>query len=100
MDRVTPSPDALSKMLDAIRVRSVVYCRSELGAPWGLRVRASPQAKFHLLLSGAAVLHVDDGDGVALGAGDLVLLPYGSGHAIRDKASSRAGDLDRILGAH
>jgi AraC-like DNA-binding protein len=87
-------------MLDAIRVRSVVYCRSELGAPWGLRVRASPQAKFHLLLSGAAVLHVDDGDGVALGAGDLVLLPYGSGHAIRDKASSRAGDLDRILGAH
>ena len=100
MDRVTPSADALSEMLDAVRVRSVVYCRSELGAPWGLRVRASPQAKFHLLLSGAAVLRVDDGDGVALGAGDLVLLPYGSGHAIRDKVSSRVGDLERILGAH
>jgi AraC-like DNA-binding protein len=100
MDRVTPGPDSLSEMLDAIRVRSVVYCRSELGAPWGLRVRTSPQAKFHLLLSGSALLRVDDCDDVALGAGDLVLLPHGSGHAIRDKASSRVGDLDRILEAH
>jgi AraC-like DNA-binding protein len=87
-------------MLDAIRVRSVVYCRSELGAPWGFRVEASPQAKFHLVLNGPALLRVDDGGDVALGGGDLVLLPHGSGHVIRDAAASRVRDLDRILESH
>jgi AraC-like DNA-binding protein len=100
MERVTPGPDDLSNMLDAIRVRSVVYCRSELGAPWGLRVEASPQAKFHLVLSGAALLSVEDGGDAVLEAGDLVLLPHGSGHVVRDKAGSRVRDLDRILDAH
>jgi AraC-like DNA-binding protein len=101
MERVTPDPDDLSRMLDAIRVRSVVYCRSELGAPWGLRVQASPQAKFHLVISGAALLSVDDDGGEAvLEAGDLVLLPQGSGHVVRDKEGSRVRDLDRILDVH
>jgi hypothetical protein len=99
MDRITPSPDDLSQMLDAIRVRRVVYCRSKLGAPWGLRIEASPQAKFHLVLSGAALLTVDDGGDVVLEAGDLVLLPHGSGHVVRDKTASRVRDLVRILDA-
>jgi AraC-like DNA-binding protein len=101
MDQVTPNPDDLSEMLDAIRVRSVVYCRSELGAPWGFRVGASPHAKFHLVLSGAAVLSVDGaGDDIALAAGDLVLLAHGSGHVIRDTSLSRIRDLDQILQDH
>jgi AraC-like DNA-binding protein/mannose-6-phosphate isomerase-like protein (cupin superfamily) len=100
MDRVAPRPDDLSEMLDAMRVRSVVYCRSELGAPWGLRVRASPQAKFHLVLNGSALFRLDDGDDAALEAGDLVLLPHGSGHVMRDQKVSRVRDLDRILEDH
>jgi AraC-like DNA-binding protein len=98
MDRVTPRADDLSEMLDAVRVRSVVYCRSELGAPWGFRVGPSPQAKFHLVLGGAALLRVDGStDEIALDAGDLVLLTRGSGHVISDKARSRVRDLDLIL---
>jgi AraC-like DNA-binding protein len=97
MKPVTPIVDDLSTMLGAIRVRSVVYCRSELGAPWGFRVGASPQAKFHLVLSGTAMLSVEAGDDVDLGAGDLVLLPHGSSHVMRDRATSRVRQLDRIL---
>jgi AraC-like DNA-binding protein len=101
MDRVTPRADDLSEMLEAIQARSVVYCRSELGAPWGFRVGASPQAKFHLVLRGAAVLRVDGaGDDVALDAGDLVLVPHGSAHAVQDKPASRIRDLDKILEDH
>jgi len=84
-------------MLDAIQVRSVVYCRSELGAPWGFRVGHSAQAKFHLVLGGRATLSVDNGDEVTLGAGDLALLAHGSGHVMRDNSTSRVRDLDRIL---
>src|SRR5262249_46849435 len=64
---------------------------------WGLRVAASSHAKFHLLLSGDAVFTVDDGDEVALVAGDLVLLAHGTGHVLRDKRTSRLRHLDRIL---
>jgi AraC-like DNA-binding protein len=100
MERVSPGADDLSAALDAVRVRSVVYCRSDLGAPWGFRVAASSEAKFHLILSGAAALTVDDGDEVALAAGDLVLLPRGSGHVMQDRSRSRIRPLDRILQDH
>jgi AraC-like DNA-binding protein/mannose-6-phosphate isomerase-like protein (cupin superfamily) len=100
MDRVTPGADDLSTMLEAIRVRSVVYCRSELGAPWGFRVAQSPEPKFHLILSGTALLRVDPDDDVGVAAGDLVLLPQGSGHVMCDGSTSRVRHLDRILQGH
>ena len=84
-------------MLDAIQVRSVVYCRSELGAPWGFRVGPSPQAKFHHILGGAAILSVEGAEDLTLKEGELVLLPKGSGHVMRDRASSRVRHLERIL---
>ena len=87
-------------MLDAIQVRSVVYCRSELGAPWGFRVAGSPRAKFHLVLSGAALLDSGTAKPAPLGSGDLALLPHGSGHVMRDRSTSRVRHLDRILEDH
>jgi AraC-like DNA-binding protein len=100
IDRLTPAVDGLSATLDAMRVRSVVYCRSELGAPWGFGVAASPQPKFHLVLSGPARLTLDNGDEATLQAGDLVLLPHGTGHTMRDTPTSRTRDLDVILKDH
>jgi AraC-like DNA-binding protein len=100
VDRVTPSADDLSTTLDAIRVRSVVYCRSELGAPWALRVGSSSQAKFHLLLKGSAVLSLDNGEAATLEAGDLAVIPHGSGHIVGDKAGSRIRRLDRVIEDH
>jgi AraC-like DNA-binding protein/mannose-6-phosphate isomerase-like protein (cupin superfamily) len=100
MDRVTPGPDDLSSMLEAIRVRSVVYCRSDLGAPWGFRVVQSPEPKFHLILSGTALLSIEPDDDVGVAAGDLVLLPQGSGHTMSDRSTSRVRHLDRILQDH
>jgi AraC-like DNA-binding protein len=100
IERVTPEADDLSTALDALRVRSVVYCRSELGAPWGFRISESPHAKFHIVVSGAATLSVDGGEELGLAAGDLVVLPHGSGHVMRDGSTSRIRDLDRILLDH
>jgi AraC-like DNA-binding protein len=100
MEELTsPRADELSVLLDQINVRSVVYCLSDLGAPWGLRVDGSATAKFHLVLDGRATLTLDE-PGAApaeLSAGELALLPHGSGHLIQDDRDSPARPLQHIL---
>src|SRR5580704_7182250 len=91
--------DDLSELLERINVRSVVYCRSDLGAPWGFRVDGSATAKFHLVLSGQATLTLDDPEFIPLelAAGGLVLLAHGSGHVMQDRGGSPAPPLQDIL---
>ena len=100
MEQLTaPRADELSDLLKQINVRSVVYCLSDLGAPWGLRVDGSATAKFHLVLEGRATLTLDE-PGIApteLAAGELALLPRGSGHLIQDDRGSLARPLGDIL---
>ncbi|MGH9280875.1 MAG: cupin domain-containing protein [Acidimicrobiales bacterium] len=102
MNTVTPDDDELSAVLRSVNVRSTVFCVSELAAPWGFRVEASASAKFHLLLSGTAVLTVEDDERerVPVTAGDLVLLPHGTGHVVQDQPASRVRRLERILLDH
>ena len=89
--------DGLSTLLQAIDVRSAVYCVSELSAPWGFRVDGSSVPKFHLVLEGACILTLNAEESLALECGDLVLLPGGSGHVMRDQQGSAVRHLDRIL---
>ena len=100
MEQLTaPRADELSDLLNQINVRSVVYCLSDLGAPWGLRVDSSATAKFHLVLDGRATLTLDE-PGIApteLSAGELALVPHGSGHLIQDERGSPARPLGDIL---
>ena len=93
----SPGSDDLSALLERINVRSVVYCLSDLGAPWGFRVDGSATAKFHLVLDGQATLTLDDPGAtrVTLSAGELVLLAHGSGHLMQDRGDSPARPLAR-----
>lgn len=95
----SPRSDDLSTLLERINVRSVVYCLSDLGAPWGFQVDGSATAKFHLILGGQATLTLDDPTAtrVTLSAGELVLLAHGSGHLMQDRADSPARPLDHVL---
>jgi AraC-like DNA-binding protein len=80
-----------------VKVHSTVYCLSELSAPWGFQVEDSIAAKFHLVLEGSCVLTLDTGEHVPLECGDMVILPAGTGHAVRDRVESGVRQLDRIL---
>jgi len=67
--------DVASQVLGAVRLDAKVFGRFELGAPWA--VHCPPSAghlAFYVMAEGAAVLEVEQGP-VALGAGDVVLLP-------------------------
>jgi AraC-like DNA-binding protein len=90
--------DQVSQLLRVIRIRSTVYCRSLMGAPWGFGVQAHGNPAFHVVTAGRCWLEVDGEPGqIPLAAGDLVLLPMGSRHWMRDEPTTPATELEQIL---
>src|SRR5262245_37263437 len=51
--------DALTDVLNSVRVRSTVYCPVEIGAPWGLYIAKEIGAPFFILVKGSAFLVVE-----------------------------------------
>jgi AraC-like DNA-binding protein len=101
MDLITPAhTDAITATLAAVRVRSSVYCLSELRAPWGFRVDGANVAKFHLVLDGDAWLEVPGQEPIRLGTGDLAMLLDGGGHVMRDAPDSVVLGLDSLIADH
>ncbi len=80
--------DALSTVLEATRLRSVVYSKFALAAPWGLDVIQDENSQFWRLVSGSCIVGSPDGRIIELVEGDLVFVPHGSAHWIADKSTS------------
>jgi AraC family transcriptional regulator, alkane utilization regulator len=92
------SGDLVSDLLAAVQVRATVYCRSEMRAPWGFGVEAHGNPSFHVVTRGSCWLEVDaDGEERSLTTGDLVLLPHGPTHWMRDEPGSPVRLLEDIL---
>ena len=89
----------LTQTLTDFGMRGVFYAASELAAPWGIAIPPLPGTiVFHLVTEGALVLEVD-GCTTPMTAGDVVLVPHGTGHAVLDAPGSPATplfDLPRI----
>ncbi|BAU55685.1 AraC family transcriptional regulator [Mucilaginibacter gotjawali] len=80
--------DALSTVLEATRLRSVVYNKFPFAAPWGLDVVKDENSQFWRLVSGSCTVGSPDGRIIELAEGDLVFVPHGSAHWIADKSTS------------
>ena len=90
--------DDLSDLLRTLRFRGALFCRSELSAPWGFSVRGREFATFHLVTRGVCCLDVDGvADRLWLSRGDLVILPAGNAHAVRDSPTSRVARLEDLI---
>src|SRR5215472_3978755 len=101
MDLLTPEHnDAIAATLAAVSVRSSIYCLSELRAPWGFRVDGANVAKFHVVLDGSAWLEVRGQEAAQLSTGDLVILPGGGGHVLRDAPGSVVRGLESLIAEH
>src|SRR6516165_136027 len=70
----TSPHDAVTELLASLRMRSTVYCLSELRAPWGFEVDGANVPKFHLVLAGSSWLSLAGREPIQLQAGDLVSL--------------------------
>jgi len=86
--------DILGDLLASLRMTTLVYGRIELGAPWGLRFPAQPDAaSLYLLVRGSALLEPSAGGVTVLSAGDVALLPNGGSHTLRDQPGSALHEL-------
>jgi len=90
--------DPISQVLRVVKIRSTIWCRSLLGAPWGFGAQAHGNPAFHVVTAGTCWLEIDGEPGQhALRAGDLVVLPTGRRHWMRDDPATPATDLEEIL---
>jgi AraC-like DNA-binding protein len=75
------SGPALADVLRQLHVSSVFCCPSVLTEPWGLSIPAMEGCLwFHVVTSGTATVEVVPGDRRTVAAGDVVLVPHGTGH--------------------
>src|SRR5262249_31741177 len=81
---ITGHTDVLTDVLTTIGLRSRLFCRSTLRAPWRLALREGELAHFHAIERGGAYLQLRSGKPLALVAGDLVVLMRGQGHSLAD----------------
>ncbi|WP_374457652.1 AraC family transcriptional regulator [Nocardioides sp.] len=76
--------DVLTETLTDFGMSGVFYAVSEAHAPWGVEIPPLPgTVVFHLVTEGAMVLEVD-GESLTMVAGDMALVPTGTGHVILD----------------
>jgi AraC-like DNA-binding protein len=100
MDRLNHAApnDPVSEMLRTLRIRTTVFCRSDMRAPWGFAVKAHGRAAFHVLLEGECRLEVDGVEApFRLQAGDVVVLPHGPGHRLQSDKGAPVEWLEDIL---
>src|SRR5260221_8230790 len=94
----TSRPDQLTDLLLSVRFHGTVFCRSELSAPWGFAVARRQLAAFHLVTRGNCCLDVEGiSERFWLSEGDLVILPTGNAHTVRDAPTSAATFLDQLV---
>lgn len=72
----------IDDVLEALRLRSSVFCRMTLSGDWGFAKDALPGAPFHLILSGTAWLEKEGLEPILLGPGDVAILPPGERHCL------------------
>jgi AraC-like DNA-binding protein len=87
LDRLTttmPRMDVLSDVIAVMRTGRPSSSRMRAGAPWCYRFAPYDGAGFHVLLRGTGWLLADGREPVALGPGDVVLVPHGGAHVLSD----------------
>jgi AraC-like DNA-binding protein len=91
------SPDALSEVLQDLRLSGAAYCRCELSHPWGLEFSPEEGAVFHFVAEGQCWLRrASPEPPVQIGAGDVALLPQGEGHALVSSADGATKRMDEM----
>src|SRR5215475_3500150 len=90
--------DALTEVLNSVRVRSTVYCPIEIGAPWGLYIPEESGASFCILVKGSAFLVIEQLNiRRYLNAGDFIIITKKCHCKVSDSPESETIELQEWL---
>jgi AraC-like DNA-binding protein len=86
--------DPLGRALQLLRMDGAFYCASQLSAPWGMSLPAMPgYVWLHAAITGSFTLHPEDGPPVQVSAGELALVPHGTGHRLYSASGVATPDI-------
>jgi AraC-like DNA-binding protein len=92
--------DVLTEVLRTVRLQNQCYGRLELTAPWGIEVEGSDprSSHFYVISDGSGWLALDgSGRAEPMAGGDLILLPKGGRHLLRDDPRTPVVPIGQIL---
>ena len=68
--------DALSDVLDSLKLKAVVYQKARSTAQWGVAVAQDQYSQFWRLLKGTCYISIPGEDLIRMNEGDFVLVAY------------------------
>ena len=86
----------MSDVLALVRMRGEMVCASECSAPWSLGF-ASHASHFHIVERGITYVTLDDGRVLRLEAGDLAIVPLGTGHTLSSDSKFEPVPIDEAM---
>src|SRR5262249_35359978 len=101
--------DVLSEVLKVIKLEGAIFYNAEYSAPWSFKAppsrvvvpyfaqRGGHVIFYHLLTEGRCVAGLEDGQQVAVSAGELVIFPHGDAHIMSNGTGSVTVDYEDYL---
>jgi hypothetical protein len=89
--------DILDEVLSRVRLSGTLLYHYEMTTPWSIAVPPMPDAVFHYLSRGRAMITLD-GQELRIKEGDFVLVSRGESHVVGSDRGSRPLPLDAVSG--
>jgi AraC-like DNA-binding protein len=89
--------DVLGDVLSGLGLRTRLFCRMEVGAPWSLRFSRTDLAHFHAIEQGACWLERPQAPAVPLASGDVVVLTRGGPYQLADRPGRKGTPFEAVV---
>lgn len=90
--------DVLTTVLNALQFQGKVFCYTRLTSPWALRLKRKEYAHFHFFERGQGWVELEETNTpIAVVSGDLVIVPHGRPHVMRDSRKTKAVYVEELL---
>jgi len=89
--------DTVTEILRSVTMKTVVFGRAVLRAPWGLLVDLPGRAVFHIVLRGQCWLSVHGGSPVQLNQGDTTVFPGADAHVMNNRPGVPTRPITELL---
>jgi AraC-like DNA-binding protein len=89
--------DVLGDVLAGLGLRTRLFCRMEVAAPWSMVFGRTDLAHFHAVERGGCWLETTKGPPLELGTGDLLVLSRGGPYQLADRPGREGTPLEEVV---